>query len=102
MNKERTTSLFRERLASYDLNGLKLPKIPVEYIITYSGALIGKHFKVLVQVLPFVLYDLVSEDLYKCWKHLGHLAVKIWQTDFLDIEEYAVCLSIAPINHSHL
>jgi hypothetical protein len=55
----------------------------------YWGSLIGKHF--MVQVIPYVLYDLVSIDLLDTWFILGHLTVLCWHTTIEDTEVNLVC-----------
>lgn len=67
----------------------------------YSGSLIGKHFKTIAQVMPFVVYDLVSKDVLNAWNVIGDLVVLLWHTEIRDMNEY--CVRIFPwvcINHS--
>jgi hypothetical protein len=61
------------------------------YMCQYRGSLIGKHFKTIVQVIPYVLYDLVSMDLLNTWIILGCLTVLCWNTTIEDTEVYLVC-----------
>lgn len=90
LNQSKSMQNFRERLASVNESGLNLPKMQADYITRYSGALIGKHFKSLVQIMPFILYALVNEDLVKAWSILGRLGVLIWTIDIFDLESYVV------------
>lgn len=40
--------------------------------------------------MPFLLYNLVSEDLIQAWGLLGQLGALIWTTDITDLELYVV------------
>lgn len=82
--------LFRTRLNSLEEAGLEVPKIPADYMCKHKGSLIGKHFKSLVQVMPFIVHDLVPADLLEAWKSLGRLTVLLWVTDIPDLEAYLV------------
>lgn len=80
--------LFQTRLASFDINGLNSPTISAEYICHYKGGLIGKHFKSLTQIMPFLIYDLVPGTVLEAWNTIGELVVLLWHTEILDTEEY--------------
>ncbi|KAJ3551225.1 hypothetical protein NM688_g4827 [Phlebia brevispora] len=87
------TEIFETRLASLDTSGLKDPDLRPEYIIRYKGGLIGKHFKSLAQVMPFLIYDLVSSDLLDAWSIIGRLVVLLWHTTINNTEEYIADLT---------
>lgn len=59
LDKSKHMGIFETRLASFDTNGLNSPSISAEYMCRYKGSLIGKHFKSLAQIMPFLIYDLV-------------------------------------------
>jgi hypothetical protein len=84
-------NLFQTRLASINERGLNIPKLSAEYICKYKGSLIGKHFKSLAQIMPFLIYDIVSQDLLDAWTVIGRLIVLIWHTEIKDMETYMVC-----------
>jgi hypothetical protein len=65
--KEKQMKVFEARLAGLDAQGLNIMKINAEYVCKYKGGLIGKHFKSFVQIMPFVIYDLVSEQVLTAW-----------------------------------
>lgn len=71
-----------------------MPKIPADYMCQYHGALIGKHFKTISQVMAFTVYDLVDKDLLDAWLVLGRLNVLLWHTEIEDIDSYAVCIRL--------
>jgi hypothetical protein len=83
-------SELRARLHSLSQDGLNLPKIAVDYICDYKGALIGKHFKALAQVLPFALVDLVPLDLLRAWQVIGNLVGLAWYTHIENFGVYQV------------
>lgn len=82
--------LFRTRLGSLDSSGLKDPDLRAEYVCQYSGGLIGKHFKSLAQVMPFLIFDLVNKTLLDSWITLGALVALLWHTEIADTESYLV------------
>lgn len=89
-NRSKSTSLFQTRLASTDWKGLNAPSTNAEYICQYHGSLIGKHFKSLAQVMPFLIYDLVPQDVLHAWNIIGKLVVLLWHTKIDDVEDYLV------------
>ncbi|KAH9009910.1 hypothetical protein EDB84DRAFT_1280183 [Lactarius hengduanensis] len=89
-NRSKNLALFQTRLASVDWNGLNAPSTDAEYICQYHGSLIGKHFKSLAQVMPFLIYGLVHEDVLHAWNIIGTLLVLLWHTEIEDIECYLV------------
>ncbi|KAG7089272.1 hypothetical protein E1B28_010971 [Marasmius oreades] len=74
LEKTKDFSTFQTRLASIDTSGLNIPKISAEYICTYKGSLIGKHFKSLAQLMPFLIYNLS----YKRYSMHGPLLENWW------------------------
>ena len=90
-NRSKSTTQFQIRLVSINWNGLNAPSTNTEYICQYHGSLIGKHFKGLAQVMPFLIYDLVPQDVLRAWNIIGTLTVLLWHTKIDDIEVYLVC-----------
>lgn len=88
--KPKLFDVFRSRLNSLERSGLDVPKIPANYMCKHKGSLIGKHFKTIIQVMPFVVYDLISSDILNAWKSMGRLTVLLWATEIDDIESYLV------------
>ncbi len=93
--RSKSLTIFQTRLASTDWNGLNAPSTNAEYICQYHGSLIGKHFKSLAQVMPFLIYDIVPQDVLRAWNVIGALVVLLWHTEIEDLEGYLVrlCLS---------
>jgi len=92
IEKSHTMNVFQTRLASVDANGLNAPSLNADYICQYKGSLIGKHFKSLVQIMPFLIHDLVPKSVLDGWCTIGSLVVLLWHTEIEDTEKYLVCL----------
>ncbi|KAG1907705.1 uncharacterized protein F5891DRAFT_1124569 [Suillus fuscotomentosus] len=58
-----------------------------------TRGLIGKHFKSLAQVMPFVVYDLVPKSVLDGWTLIGELVVLIWHTKIDNTEHYLAKLA---------
>lgn len=81
-------SLLQTRLTSLDTCGLNAPSFNAAYICHYKGGLIGKHFKSLAQLMPFVVYDIIPEPVLNGWIAIGLLLVLLWHTSIDDIDKY--------------
>lgn len=55
-----------------------------------TGSLTGRDFRVVAQVAPFVLYDLVPPECYKAWLALSHLIPIVWQPSIRNVGEHLV------------
>ncbi|OBZ77941.1 hypothetical protein A0H81_02859 [Grifola frondosa] len=73
--------------------GLNNPTLGAEYICKYKGSLIGKHFKSLVQVMPFLVYDLVLQMVLDGWTAIDSLIILLWHTEITNMEDYLAELS---------
>ncbi|KAH0825930.1 hypothetical protein J3R83DRAFT_7620 [Lanmaoa asiatica] len=93
LEKDRLVNVFQTRLASINQEGLNAPTLHADYIIRYKGALVGKHFKGLAQVMPYLIYDLVPEKVLQGWSLIGKLVVLLWHTSIEDTETYLATLS---------
>ena len=56
----------------------------------YKGGLIRKHFKTILQVMAFVVYDIVPKEVLEVWLIIGRLTVLLWHTKIEDVESYTV------------
>jgi hypothetical protein len=91
LEKSKSLSLLQMRMEALATNGLNLPSFVPEYICHYRGSLIGKHFKSLAQVMPFLIYDLVPQIVVDGWSVIGELVVLLWHTNINNVEHYLVC-----------
>ena len=71
---------------------MNIPKIRASYVVQYRGALIGRQFKALMQVMPFTLHGLVDGKLRHLWRTLGEFGALLWCPIITDTESYAVML----------
>ncbi|KAG1889162.1 hypothetical protein F4604DRAFT_1915008 [Suillus subluteus] len=93
LNKAHLVKIFQTRLDNINKDSLNSPTLGAEYICRYSGSLIGKHFKSLAQLMPFLIYDLVPSTVLNGWTVIGQLVVLLWHTRIDDVEEYLACLT---------
>ncbi|KAI0694537.1 hypothetical protein BC835DRAFT_1218165, partial [Cytidiella melzeri] len=93
LEKSKLLSVLQSRMESISQNGLNLPSFSPDYMCRYRGSLIGKHFKSLAQVMPFLIYDLVPQIVVDGWNVIGELVVLLWHTTIEDREKYLAQLS---------
>ncbi|KAG1873405.1 hypothetical protein C8R48DRAFT_594331, partial [Suillus tomentosus] len=93
LEKAKLLDLFQTRLDSIAKDGLNSPCLNADYICHYKGSLIGKHFKSLAQVMPFLIQDLLPITVLDGWTTIGELVVHIWHTKIDDTELYLAKLS---------
>jgi hypothetical protein len=82
--------VFQMRLGSVNVEGLNIPPVNAKYMCQYKGSLIGKHFKSLAQLMPFLIYDLVPATVLDAWSTIGSLIVLLWHTKIDNMETYLV------------
>lgn len=83
--------LLKSRINSLDISGLQIGhRLPGNTLVQYAGSLTGRDFRVIAQIAPFVLYDLVSPTSFAAWVSLSNLVPLIWQPEIEDIEDYTV------------
>ncbi|KAF8582253.1 hypothetical protein K439DRAFT_1647660 [Ramaria rubella] len=90
--KEKDRPKFVTRLQSSDIRGLSIPPIRAAYMTQYRNALIGKHFKMLMQVMPFHVYGLVTPSQFILIKAAGCLGAIVWFHEISNMTEYLVCV----------
>ncbi|KAH7918288.1 hypothetical protein BV22DRAFT_1024813 [Leucogyrophana mollusca] len=95
LEKSKLLDVFQKRLESVDKDGLNAPCLNADYICHYKGGLIGKHFKSLAQVMPFLTYDPAPKTVLNGWSTIGDLVVLIWHTKIENTKEYLAQLSRA-------
>lgn len=83
------TELLRARLNAMDSKGLNAT-VQGSYMCQYRGSLVGKHFKVLSQVMSFAVLGLVSDEVQMAWLLSGELVVLLWHTSITDFDAYLV------------
>ncbi|KAH7903913.1 hypothetical protein BJ138DRAFT_972910, partial [Hygrophoropsis aurantiaca] len=93
LDKAHLLETFQMRLESVSKTGLDSPMLGAEYICHFKGSLIGKHFKSLAQVMPYLIYDIVPQTVLDGWTVIGELIVLLWHTVIDDKEVYLANLS---------
>ncbi len=78
------------RLESLDVSGLDCAKLRGKTLVQYAGSLIGRDFRVILQVAPVVLQGLISEVQYEAWLALTRLAPLVFQPKIANLSEYVV------------
>lgn len=91
VTEKKAEALFHARLRSLSPDGLNVPSLLANYMCRHAGSLIGKHFKIIAQIMPFVVFDLVPEPVLNAWLVIGKLMVLLWHTEIVDLEKYLVC-----------
>ncbi|KIY71216.1 hypothetical protein CYLTODRAFT_487432 [Cylindrobasidium torrendii FP15055 ss-10] len=92
--KDKTAKLneLTQRLSSFDTSGLGIPALNGRTLVQYGLSLTGRDFRVIAQVAPFVLHDLISPASYSVWCCLSKLVPMIWQPKINNIDEYCTRL----------
>lgn len=83
-------TLVIARLSSLDTSGLGISPLSGTTLVTYAGSLTGRDFRVIAQVAPFVLYDLLDKDILACWNALGMLVPLVWQPEIEGVDAHIV------------
>ncbi|KAF9229198.1 hypothetical protein BS17DRAFT_792175 [Gyrodon lividus] len=107
LNKAHLLGTFQTPLESINKDELSSPTLGADYIVQFKGSLIGKHFKSLVQVMPYLIYDLVPctvledglgkfQDVTEGWTVIGELVVLLWHTQINNVKEYLKLSSSKP------
>jgi hypothetical protein len=81
---------FVMRLQAADIDGLGIPPIRAGYMAQYRNSLIGKHFRVLMQLMSFQLHGLVDNNRFTMVKAAGQLGALLWIPQIRNMEEYMV------------
>ncbi|KAG8795703.1 hypothetical protein FRC12_010940 [Ceratobasidium sp. 428] len=88
LDKAKKILVLECRLASANTAGLNLPKLSASYMCQYRGSLIGKHFKAIVQLMPFLCYDILPAGILTAWLLLGRLTSLLWYIEIRDTPLY--------------
>ncbi len=94
--KEPAKKTLIARLSSFEVSGLKIAPLSGSTLVNYAGSLVGRDFRALAQVAPFVLHDLpgIPEEHIRAWVALSHIVPMVWQPEIRDLPEYLVSLPL--------
>ncbi|KAI0309567.1 hypothetical protein OF83DRAFT_1296195 [Amylostereum chailletii] len=89
--------IVKIRLSSLDVSGLgpEIASLVGHTLVQYAGSLVGRDFRIIIQIAVFVLYDIVEPDVLAAWVALCRLVPLIWQPSITKTEEYLVTLQNA-------
>lgn len=90
-NRKRKDELAA-RICAVNVSGLGLSQLPGETMVKHAGSLVGRDFRALAQIAPFVLKGLVSDQCYEAWNCLSRLVPLVWQPEILNVNEHIVSL----------
>ncbi|KAL1683704.1 hypothetical protein EV122DRAFT_200683 [Schizophyllum commune] len=76
------------RLDSLDVFELGLPPLRGQTLVQYAGSLTGHDFRVIAQVAPAVLFDLVDNNRYEAWLALCRLTPLALRPELKSLEAY--------------
>ncbi|KAH9815232.1 hypothetical protein DFH28DRAFT_1165648 [Melampsora americana] len=76
------------RWRSFNTKGLKVPPIQPTTLIQFFQSLVGKEFRTVLQTVPFVIYDYVTEDVRNLWTALCLLGSYVFQTEIHNVDTY--------------
>ncbi|KAJ7435525.1 hypothetical protein B0H11DRAFT_1639797, partial [Mycena galericulata] len=79
---------LRTRLSSIDTAGLNCSPLRGNMYVQYAGSLVGRDFRVILQVEPVVLHGLIHAAHYQGWLALCKLGPPIFQPAIEDLAIY--------------
>ena len=82
------------RISSLNTTGLGFPRLSGKTYVQFAGSLVGRDFRVIVQIAPFVLYDLLPDYLFETWLALCALVPLIFQPVIFNLDKYLVCFYV--------
>ncbi|KAH9808962.1 hypothetical protein DFH28DRAFT_1192064 [Melampsora americana] len=78
------------RWQSFNCKGLKVPPIQPNTLIQFFQSLVGKEFRTVLQTVPFVIYQHVTEEVRHLWTALCIMASYVFQTEIGDVDNYLI------------
>ncbi|KAH9808376.1 hypothetical protein DFH28DRAFT_910112, partial [Melampsora americana] len=76
------------RWRAFNIKGLKMPPIQPNTLIQYYGSLVGKDFRLILQTVPFVLFDHLPSNRRHLWTSLCLLGSFIFQNEISHMDDY--------------
>ncbi|KAL1677158.1 hypothetical protein EV122DRAFT_214798 [Schizophyllum commune] len=81
--------ILKARLNSFDTSGLGIPPLSGDVLVDHAGSLVGRDFRAIAQVAPFVLHGLGIEDnIIRVWMALSKVIPLVWQPEIEDMDDY--------------
>lgn len=84
--------VLKVRLSSVDTRALGFLPLAGHTMVTNTGSLVGRDFRAIAQVGPFVLhgFENIDEKLLAVWSALSILVPLVWQPEIENIDTYIV------------
>ncbi|KAH9811554.1 hypothetical protein DFH28DRAFT_1178981 [Melampsora americana] len=82
------------RWRAFNSSGLNIPPIQPNTMITYYQSLVGKEFRTVLQAVPFVLFEYLTDAKRELWTSLCLLSSYIFQTEIPNMVTYLAELDI--------
>lgn len=79
---------LKTHLSSLDVSGLNTARLRGNTYVQYAGSLVGRDFRIVLQVAPSVLQGLIPEVHYQAWLTLCHLAPMVFQPEINNLDTY--------------
>lgn len=93
--KDPAKKILIARLSSFDVSGLGFSPLSGATLVNYAKSLVGRDFRKIAQIAPFVLHDLpgIPEEHIKAWVALSHIIPMVWQPEIHNLPDYLVSRS---------
>ncbi|KAF9065870.1 hypothetical protein BDP27DRAFT_1384442 [Rhodocollybia butyracea] len=93
---DKELELLAVQLQSTDTDGLTVPPLHAAYMVQYRNNLIGKHFKTLMQILPFHMHGFskVNNTYFELTRAVGALGALLWVPEIHNMDEYLADLDV--------
>ncbi|EIN04249.1 hypothetical protein PUNSTDRAFT_76480, partial [Punctularia strigosozonata HHB-11173 SS5] len=76
------------RINSVDSGGLSIKPPEGHILVHYAGSLVGRDFRVILEMAPFILINMIPKRAYEAWLSLVRLAPLLYQPEISDIDKY--------------
>ena len=91
--KKDQKDLLITRLNSINTAGLGCPPLAGRTLVQFAGSLVGKDFRIIGQIAPFVLFDLLPAESYEAWLALCSLIPLVYQPAIYGLKAYLASLN---------
>ncbi|KII83172.1 hypothetical protein PLICRDRAFT_66300, partial [Plicaturopsis crispa FD-325 SS-3] len=88
--KDEDKDILTARLSSFDVSGLCMSPLNAKALVNYSGSLIGRDFRAVVQAAPFVLHGLLPKERIEVWLALSALVPLVWEPQIENVDQHIV------------
>ncbi|KAA1082985.1 hypothetical protein PGT21_022018 [Puccinia graminis f. sp. tritici] len=75
-------------LRSFNTDSLNIPHIQASYMMAHYKSFVGKDYRTILQLAPFVLFQFMNESQKELWVSMCHMTSLAFQTRIPDLEPY--------------